>query len=350
MLDRIRQRKKVEIISNLRNQDISNCISDIEFITSCGDVYGVEFIELPALKAFKVELQEEQAKTKLIVDNPHLRQIIFRLEDHPCLRGTLRNLPIESNLERIEHYCDLMYEIWKPNVILHDELVRAYLSTGDYCIHIQRSPTISAERYFFGDKFNWHTILVDTFTNEENRVSNTIFNFLDIYSCQKGNKQERLQSIIDHYLSSSPKMDWRFYFIKYSAFYKDNLVFTFPDDVNFYEMRKLPGTALNSYNYNPFHAAVIQLLNDFDLAEHKDCIVYAIDTPRIIFKNGVELRNFENGFEFRNLSIASIKELGQFNFVEIDNTIHLTAPVNVDRIEFIVKFLKNCLFIKNTVD
>jgi hypothetical protein len=116
MLDRIRQRNKLEIISNLRNQDIFNCISDIEKIIGCKDPYGNEFLVLKDLDIFKVELIEEQEKVKLIVANPEIKDIIYKLEDHNCFRGTLRNLPIENAITKLGQYADLIYEIWDGEI------------------------------------------------------------------------------------------------------------------------------------------------------------------------------------------------------------------------------------------
>jgi hypothetical protein len=172
-------------------------------------------------------VHSEIKKAKLIMQCPELRGAIFKLEDHPEVKGAIHNFMPETEesfssafVINFQQRAKAFDEIWSQDCSL---IVRSLLSLEEYQIWINGSKLHGL--WFFGSKNNWNVILAYYINSKAEyglKNKNFLVSFLDKYSAIDYNlsPMERLGEVIFKFLKEEYKKDafsrkWRYYFVKY---------------------------------------------------------------------------------------------------------------------------------------
>jgi hypothetical protein len=301
---------------------------------------------------------------------PELRGAIFKLEDHPEVKGAIHNFIPEENFDDEFIYTlkkreEAFYEIWKNN---HRLIVSAFLTTIDYSIRTGNS--CGKSLYFFGKEKNWDLILA------HNNKEGFLVNFIESY-IYNGHSLEKM---LDNYLNAptSRKIDffrqWCFYFIKYQEIISnDRGVYAWKDEENGnFDIRRLLSTnTLGGWHINPFILLVaekvrcienniIRRLKEgevYDYVYSDDTRIYDCNNKSLMLKkDGVEISFdcMENGWR---IEPAIIPVNNIFNFEYSDITInsnsvsfYLQPTETMDMIEVAVAFICELYQLDNPLD
>jgi len=333
----VRQRKHTEINSNLRYLDLPERINDLLKLLSSGmGVYELlnTGVEMPM---FKESIKEESEKALIIIQNPNLKQFIHALEDHPHFRGAIHNLELELNKSRLSEYASSVYQIW--SVSNEKAIVQSMLTIGNYPISI--GDCALGDRPFFGNTHRWYTVLSMTGENAV-RINKILPEFLNEFQLSRGsNALEKMQNMIDNYLSANPTKDWRYYFIKYPEMLSDNNLYAW---VNDFELRSLNRNTLLGYHVNPYVRTVVQRINNENICAASECYSqYEEKSPLKLKSNKASLFSVLDGWKIvlPEKSILPPNLVTDFSLEPIPDTNEylLKETDNLDRIEIAEKFI-----------
>lgn len=269
LLIRVRKQSGISFLSDLNDQKMHNCINVIRNLTCDENSYktlqdkphGHFLINKEQLYS----VQSEIKKAKLITQYPELRDAIFKLEDHPEVKGAIHNFMPETEesfsrefIVNFQSRVKVFNQIWSYDCSL---VVRAFISCGeDYHVWIKNSNL--GGLWFFGNKENWNIILTQNRSNDKFLV-----NFLDRFD-DGSISRVKLEDIISRYLvdkgkKGKEKVSWRYYFVKYkkmTCINKDgykNLYSWY----NGFRIRDLSGITLKGWHVNPYARVVWEMLD-----------------------------------------------------------------------------------------
>jgi len=332
---RVRQRIHTEITSNLRYNDLPKQLQElIKLLDRNENIYEVlnSGIEL---STFKESLEEEREKAVLIITEPSLKNSIHALEDQNILRGAIYNLDIKINFKELPTFVSSLNSIWS---IDDDSLiVRSMLAIEDYAMNIGYCAL--GNRYFFGNKNRWLTVLTNLGENAD-LIKKLLPNFLRKFNEAIGDSPKlKLQTLIDAYLVSEPKKDWRYYFIKYPQMTSENNLYAW---VNDYELRSLNRNTLLGYHINPYVRTVARLINDTAICFINYCYSqYDVKSP-LKLMNNVMLYSIEDGWRIElpeDVTLSDdLKSFFNLECIPDSNDYLLKENSLADRIEIAVAF------------
>ena len=192
----------------VRRPNMPALVNDVERIIVDGDI--------DAVTSFSGNQIEDERRKKSFLDaSPELADALFRLEDHPILRGTLSAFEFDSSTfrRRAEAFETAFRD---PRQWLG--LTGALLACGDYQ---RRRP--SSEAWQFGSssaghETMWRYLLTDTTRERLSATRAVLGAFLDGLAGASGNPGEYFKAVMDGWLAkreNSKVFDWRYYLIKY---------------------------------------------------------------------------------------------------------------------------------------
>jgi hypothetical protein len=150
----------------------------------------------------KLQIEEEATKVKFLEEHPEKAPIIYKLEDHYLLKGTISILGLE-NIDKVDKF----YDLFNGNPERNSLIGRAMLSIGDYS-------QLNNWRYQIGTKMDSSWIsLFHTSSRPGFKKTKSILN--ELLDMTKHLTDEFLEGIIKGYLSMVKEYDWRYYIIKY---------------------------------------------------------------------------------------------------------------------------------------
>lgn len=247
-----------------------NAIPFVQFVRdhllTADDVYKV----LPSLKGISAvseeSLKDEIEKAKLINTNAENKIKIHRLEDMDIFRGSIHNImkllkeeQAETGNEEGAEVIDLagcFAEIFSPGNTA--SAARALLSIGDYGIRLGGS--VLGDRYYYGSKDNWHTILT---ARKSRKYSDIFCTLIRQYRAAKAKKPSgKLKEIAVNNSSGLSSEQWRYYFVKYPAVLEhDNLLFAFENHgEKSIKIHRMNGKTLNGYHIVPLYLEIARQL------------------------------------------------------------------------------------------
>lgn len=355
----VRQFNKTQIRydSNLRYENLSEYLQCIvENFIDESNIYDKLKTLGEELSGFPQKaLKHEREKAEIITSNPKLKEVIFKLEDHPLLKGMLFNLNFENNRDKLKDMAEELYKIWPPkkNDNLNNSLIiRAMLTFGDYAI--QAGSTNLGNKYFFGKNEKWEVVL----TNKEN--PNVLDKLLLKLVESKGDVETKLNEIIDRWLTDNQnKKNWFYYFMKYPEMTENFEGFEKDRDRNVYawendfEIEKMGGANLIAPHINPYVYTVIKKLNG-EKIDIDNCYANYSDKSKISLKNGIKIYCMKEGWKIESEDLNETKEnslIKKFNLIKCENGYLLrilkessenkTKEDKTDRIEVAINFIKS---------
>jgi hypothetical protein len=207
---------------------------------------------LAGLSAFnEAQIEDERAKAAFLTAHPELTSVVFALEDHRLLRGSLVAIELDAGrlAARAASFTKVMADRkhWLA-------MTGALLAKGDY----SRQP--NSRSFRFGspeDDLWWRALLTGTRRANLNRTSKVLAELLDAISEADGGLPDVLREIRQRWIAEQDAFDWRYYLVKYDAMRtgKSGIYFTVGGSMGF-ELCMLDKTQLNSWYQDPFLLAV----------------------------------------------------------------------------------------------
>lgn len=163
-------------------------------------------------KLSKRQLDEELIKEKLIIQEPRIKELMYRLEDHHLLRGNIAIIPFDNYFIK---NANLFLKLFSEDCN-YFEISRAMLTIDDYSQNYNHQKR-------FGNKFasSWRELL--TQSDSRSGFENTklvLLKYLQLF--EKNNdltNSDIVRSYLEEFNSNPGKpKDWKYYYIKYQSF------------------------------------------------------------------------------------------------------------------------------------
>ncbi|GAB3843235.1 DUF262 domain-containing protein [Hymenobacter jeollabukensis] len=257
LLERVRQQQDTQIGSNLRVDDLP------AFAAACAVLATADAGNSPkvyerlaadvALPGLRRGVEHERNKAQLLTERPELMQTVHGLENRGVFRGDIHNLSPMENADQLPVFGRAVQEIWSGE-IEQNVIIRAWLTLGDFSVS-QGRWTGSGEKYFFGNKANWYTVLAFDLGNGQESLLPT---FLLAYADATGDTSHaKLNQLISDWLSNNQNFnDWQYYFIKYPEMTENSQgYFAWNSD---FSLRLLHRTSLRAKHINPYVLTVVR--------------------------------------------------------------------------------------------
>jgi hypothetical protein len=194
----------------VRRPNMPALVSDVEEIIVNGD--------LAAITRFSSnQVEDERRKERFLDTSPELADALFRLEDHPILRGTLSAIEFNSNTFRQRAEA---FETAFKDARLWLGLTGALLASGDYQ---RQRPKSSAWQFGTSSTVNesvWRDLLTNA-TREGLSVTRAVLGkFLDGVGEASSDTGKHFATVMGAWLSereTSKAFDWRYYLVRYPS-------------------------------------------------------------------------------------------------------------------------------------
>jgi hypothetical protein len=163
------------------------------------------------------QVEDERRKKKFLDASPELAEALFRLEDHPILRGTLSAFEFDSGTfrQRAEAFETALRD---PRQWLG--LTSALLTSGDY----QRQRPNSGAWQFGTSSADhetvWRYLLTEATRERLSATRAVLGGFLDGLAGARGSTGEHFKTVMDTWLAereNAKVFDWRYYLIRYPS-------------------------------------------------------------------------------------------------------------------------------------
>jgi hypothetical protein len=301
LLVRVRKQSGISFFSDLNDEKMYDCINVMRSLTCDKNVYRILGNEPHENFLINNEqlysIQSEIKKAKLITQYPELREAIFKLEDHPEVKGAIHNFmpEIEESFSSefiviFQKRVKAFNEVWSQNC---SRIVRGFLAVSNYSIWAGGSSNLGG-LWFFGIKNNWNVILAKNTSNE-----NKDFLVKYLSECCKNNLS--LDDLINNYINSCDRegeLEWKYYFIKYSWMtcaggrYKN--IFAWKDKYGF-RVQDFSGIRSSAEHVNPYARTVKSIVNKH-IDESKTFSSGNEENPLCLKEDDIKLFCEENGW------------------------------------------------------
>jgi hypothetical protein len=194
----------------VRRPNMPGLLKDVEALIVTGDLDSVSTLSTN-------QVEDERDKAEFLAAHPDLAQTVFRLEDHPILRGTLSSF--ELTVDNFQQRADAFETAFSdPEQWLN--LTGALLATGDYQ---RRRP--NTDRWQFGtaspaNQAVWRYLLTEATHDDLAGTRTVLGEFLDGLARSGADLQTYLTEVMASWLSEREQrtcFDWRYYLVKYPA-------------------------------------------------------------------------------------------------------------------------------------
>jgi hypothetical protein len=243
-------RNLIEASTNeIRADRMPDLFADVERIIVAGN--------LAAVGSFNTNQRDDEiAKREFRTARPSLEQAVFRLEDHPHLRGCLLAIELDpANFDGRAQAFSAVFDDTRGT----DELRPALLATGTY--H-RRFGSYKLRLGSVGQTAQWRELLAgDAPSRAKLAVTrSTLGAVLDSVAGSPAPVRDRLRQISDEWLhrqEAERRFGWRYYLAKYPEMRLGaSGVYAAPGDNLSFSLCMLEGTGMNGYYRDPFLYAV----------------------------------------------------------------------------------------------
>lgn len=297
-INNINQKNKTSLDPELR-PDYYNEILNTIFSLSIHSPYKNLVIDTVSFKKY---IQYEINKYNLFQEDNLRKDLIFKFEDHPTLRGLIFNFDFSSyNNAELKNITDNFYSLYKE--VAYQDIIRLLLCFGDYSIKVGYSNL--GDFRFFGQKGKWHRVLA----SPDGEIKPIFDKLFDDFSKEIiGDWNNFIESKILENIESY-KDSWLWYCL--NPKYKTILKLPIYTKSNKNRVEIFTTQSLNSYHFNPF-IYWFRFHSPQDIRVHinepDSCAQYS-NFSRLHLKNGVELEQINNSWiiygldnEFNDLS------------------------------------------------
>lgn len=258
----------------------------------------------------KTQIKEEEEKQLFIEEKTGFKETLYKLEDHQLLQGCIALFRLDDDLH---DYAATFHRVFTTNCD-YDIISRALLIFGNY------SQKYDTWRWRFGNHNNsvWRELFTPSQRRAEfQRTRDVVYSLISNLIL---NPESTLENIISDYLAQfehevgKPK-EWRFYFIKYPDFRKneDGFYTWLPKFDKPYECLMMRRTTLGGFHWSPFlYALTMKFKNQLSMDNY--------GAPMFLTKGSSTLKisNINNGYRFESAddeSKALLLKLRELNYL-----------------------------------
>lgn len=213
--------RRLRILRNLiaasedevRRDNMPALVKDVEAIIVNGDLHAVG-------KLSRNQAEDEHRKQRFLEDHPELTDVLYRLEDHPILRGTLSSFEFDSETFRQRAQA---FEKAFADPTNWEGLTGALLATGNYQ---RRRPKSSAWQFGTGSTANaavWRYLLTDAPRDSLTGTRTVLAEFLDEFAGCSSDPANHCNRVVHDWVSERERtqsFDWRYYLVNYPSMRK----------------------------------------------------------------------------------------------------------------------------------
>lgn len=288
----------------------------------------------------EAQVDDERAKAVFLESHPELSEVVFGLEDHRLLRGSL--VAFELDAQRLADRA-LRFEALMGNRSLWLALTAALLATGDY------SRTRNSRSFRFGSPEEdqwWRDLLTGAKRSTLQGVADVMARMLDALSTSEAGLPDALEQIRQTWLREQDSYDWRYYLVKYDAMRRGKSgIYVAEGGRMGFGLCMLDKTQLNSWYHDPYLDAVQRTADVGSALEGYFHTGYETNPRWMRLRNsGIKMRCVRNGFileppadpTHRELYLATCKDfdIDQSNWLVIPQIARDGVRVDIeDRVE-----------------
>lgn len=232
----------------LRPDAMSEIVADVERVVTSGDLEGV-------VRLNQAQRGDELEKRTFLADHPEMAPVLFGLEDHDLLRGSL--VAIDLDAEQLAGRAEVFEQVFStPDLI--PSLTGALLALGHYERKVGASLRFGAPAL----AGRWRELLTGTDREKAALTRDVLSAALDHLSGPGPSSAERLQDIQNLWLGereAQQRFDWRYYLVRYPAMRigKSGIYRSSDGDMG-YSLCMLEGEYLNGYYRDPYLQAILE--------------------------------------------------------------------------------------------
>ena len=278
----------------VRRANMPALLTDVEAVIVRGD--------LDAVTRFRGgQVHDEQLKRAFLAAHPDLAEAVFRLEDHPILRGTL--LAFDLDPATFRHRAQA-FEAAFADPDTWQGLTGALLATGDY----QRlRPGTSAWQFGTsrpGNESVWRYLLTETTHEALASTRRVLGEFLDQFPDDGSDPTAHHQAVIDAFVTrrqEADTYDWRYHLVRYPEMRSGKTGIYYGVDGHLgYSLVMMRTKQLNGYYRDPILLQVWKSSGVGDQVEDPWFTGYETTARWLrLTRSGVRLRSITQGFEIQ---------------------------------------------------
>lgn len=203
----------------------------------------------------QAQVADEELKVEFLNQAPHLEYVLFHLEDHPLLRGSLAVFDLEPST--FERRARAFHDVF-ADVALLPALTGALLAAGDYSRRAnQRFSTLGSG----SNVTQWREEVLTGATRAHlAEVRGALGRLLDVVAERRGDVRFSLEDFTQRWLESvdpTSGLDWRWYFVRYPEMRAGRSgIYASPTSSLGYRVCMLDKKGMNSYYRDPFLSAI----------------------------------------------------------------------------------------------
>ncbi|WP_410875111.1 DUF262 domain-containing protein [Nocardia sp. A7] len=296
---------------------------------------------LQHLSAFnEAQIDDERAKAAFLGTHPELSEVVFGLEDHRLLRGSLVAFELDAKRLADRAHC---FEALMGDRRLWPALTAALLATGDY------SRTRQSRSFRFGspeeDRW-WRELLTGAKRSTLRGIAEVTARVLDTLSASDEGLPDALKQIRRSWLSEQDSYDWRYYLVKYAVMRNGKSgIYVAEGGRMGFSLCMLDKTQLNSWYRDPYLDAVQRTADVRNALESFLYTGYETNPRWMRLRiSGIRIRCIRDGFmlepptdpNHRELYLTTCEdfEIGQNNLLVIPQITRDGVKVDTkDRVE-----------------
>lgn len=253
-------RNLIEASENeLRAERMRDLVEDVRRVVVEGAVENVERFNLN-------QVDDEKRKAAFLTAFPDLADVIFRLEDHPVLRGALASFELES--DQLVARVDAFWAVFSNDDLL-PAVTGAMLTSGDYSR--PRSPSVNV--FQFGSPVRaswWRALFTGASYANLGPTRAVLCAFLDRVAASASDVRETLTDLRADWLAEheAGPYDWRHYLVRYDTMRTGTTgIYAVPDRQMGYSVCMLRAKQMNSLYRDPYLFAALREADVMDAVE-----------------------------------------------------------------------------------
>ena len=299
-------------------------IADVERIVVDGTLEGVSAFN-------QAQVADERLKATMLEEHPELESVVFHLEDHPILRGSLA--AFEIDIQTLERRAAAFHRLFS-DASCWPALTGALLATGDY------ARQLNYRVFQFGSGSNeapWLELLTGAARSNLKNTRETLGQLLDHVAESQVELDQCLEEVRSTWLQrrrDAGEFDWRFYFVKYDAMREGNSgIYVAATGTIGYSVCMLNKRQMNSWHRDPYLLAIWRESGVGEAVKDPWFLGYVPRRLRLE-RSGTELECVENGIAIRPPSgeeqTAAFAEVCQRHGVGEDHVLKVPQEIRGD--------------------
>ena len=236
--------------SELRAEKMPGLLEDVRRLVVEGAISAVSSFN-------QAQVTDEELKVEFLNQAPHLEHVLFHLEDHPLLRGSLAVFDLDPSI--FERRARAFDELFADTAVL-PVLTGALLAAGDYS---RRANHRFSKLGSSSNMTQWREEILTGATRAHLAdVRDALGRLLDAIAEREGDVPSALEAFTNAWLDSvdaANGLDWRWYFVRYAEMRSGRSgIYASATASPGYSMCMLDKKAMSSYYRDPYLSAIRQ--------------------------------------------------------------------------------------------